>query len=230
MDTLAQFWPPFALNITAAAGERKVILRVVRDDDLVEMSNVNEADIYGPELPPYAFCWLNGPYPERVAASFQFRWNNRAQLKPESWSLDFVARDAETGEVIGGMDIRATNFAENRTAETGSWVLYKHQGIGYGSLIRHALIQLAFDVFGASRVETGWHEGNTASARVSEKLGYSVFLTDRTSPVYDGSLQPVIGAALSPDAYRRSDVTVTIDGVRPELAVMLGFAPAEPEH
>lgn len=227
MDTLAQFWPPFALTMTATDGERSIILRVVRDDDLVELSDITEADIYGSEVPSYAFVWLNAPYPERVAASFQFRWNNRAQLKPESWSLDFVARDANTGEVIGGMDIRATDFAKTRTVETGSWVFHKHQGSGYGSLMRHALIQLAFDVFGAARVETGWHEGNIASARVSEKLGYSVFPTDRTSPVYDGSLQPVIGAALSPEAYRRSNVVVTIDGVCPELGAMLGLTQAD---
>ncbi|MDO4761853.1 MAG: GNAT family protein [Corynebacterium sp.] len=229
MDDLARFWPPFGITITVTDGTRTLDLRVTRDDDLVALSDVQVEDIYGTHRPDYAFAWLNAPYPQRVTESLKFRWSHRAELTTDKWSLDFIAFN-ESGDVVGGMDMRAADFSSTRTADTGSWVFHKYQGQGYGSLMRHALAQLAFDHLGITRLKTGWHYGNSASAKVSEKLGYEIVESTETSPVFDGSMQPISVAVLSKENYQRGSVTTTITGITAELKEMLGCVPTTSTH
>jgi len=48
-------------------------------------------------------------------------------------------------------------------------------GPGLGTEARAAILALAFDGLGADAAESGYFEGNAASARVSEKLGYRIW-------------------------------------------------------
>ncbi len=48
--------------------------------------------------------------------------------------------------------------------------------------MRAAVLVLAFRGLGAVRAESSWLEGNEASRRVSEKLGYTKYVVGRKSP------------------------------------------------
>lgn len=73
---------------------------------------------------------------------------------------------------IGIQEVMATEFATLRTVETGSWLGLAHQGQGFGTEMRAAVLWLAFEGLGAQAALSGALEGNEASHRVSEKLGY----------------------------------------------------------
>nr|WP_324011076.1 GNAT family protein [Parvimonas sp. C2] len=146
----------------------------MRDEDIAAIAGVAPEDIYGADIPDYAFPWLFNPRMNTPAAAAQFRWTNRAQLRPEKWSLDFIVRDAHSGEILGTIDARAEDFATTREIATGSWVFHRFQGLGVGTLIRHAVVSFGLDYLGAQAMSTSWVAHNEASARVSQKLGYQV--------------------------------------------------------
>ena len=146
----------------------------MRDEDIAAIAGVAAEDIYGADIPDYAFPWLFNPRMNTPSAAAQFRWSNRAQLRPEKWSLDFIVRDADSGEILGTIDARAEDFAATREIATGSWVFHRFQGQGVGTLIRHAVVAFGLDYLGAQAMTTSWVAQNEASARVSQKLGYQV--------------------------------------------------------
>ena len=68
--------------------------------------------------------------------------------------------------------IDAEDFASTRTAETGSWLGQRFQARGFGTEMRAAVLELLFRGLGGHVATSGALDGNVASARVSEKLGY----------------------------------------------------------
>ena len=86
------------------------------------------------------------------------------------WRLDLLVW--EHGALVGTQGIGAKRFAEKRVASTGSWLGRAAQGRGIGTEMRAAVLELAFRGLGAAAATSGWLEGNAASGRVSEKLGY----------------------------------------------------------
>ena len=137
---MENIWPPFAVTIRACDDTgRGVDLRVMRDEDIACVATVCAADIYGTDIPEHAFPWLFDEKRNTPAAMAQHRWEHRAQLRANNWTLDFIARDAKTQELVGVVDLSAENFAAAREVQTASWVLRRFQGQGYGTLIRQAV-------------------------------------------------------------------------------------------
>jgi RimJ/RimL family protein N-acetyltransferase len=56
--------------------------------------------------------------------------------------------------------------------DTGSWLGLAHQGRGYGTEMRAAVLHLAFEGLGAVDARTDAFEDNAASYGVSRRLGY----------------------------------------------------------
>ncbi len=76
--------------------------------------------------------------------------------------------------------------------------------------MRAAVLELAFRGLGALAAESSWLEGNDASRRVSEKLGYVGYTLGEKSP----RGVPVVehGVEIERDAWR-CPVPVTIEGL-----------------
>jgi hypothetical protein len=66
----------------------------------------------------------------------------------------------------------AKQFAIIREVSTGSWLGAAYQRRGFGTEMRAAVLQLAFDHLGATAARSGAFTDNPASLRISEKLGY----------------------------------------------------------
>src|ERR1700761_6031241 len=60
-----------------------------------------------------------------------------------------------------------------RQCETGFWVRKSAQGRGFATEATNALLRYAFGALGMRRVRITHSEGNTASRRIAEKLGFS---------------------------------------------------------
>ncbi len=56
--------------------------------------------------------------------------------------------------------------------ETGFWVAPKYGGQGFATEAAHAAIRYAFGHLGAKAISIGYFEGNEASKRIVEKLGF----------------------------------------------------------
>jgi RimJ/RimL family protein N-acetyltransferase len=153
-------------------------LRLPTHDELVELRELARAGVHPPEEMPFAVAWTDEPYSEQwVVAFFE---EQLAKWAPTNWSLNLgVWLD---GELVGTQGIGAEKFAEERTVGTGSWLGQRFQRRGIGTEMRAAVLELAFRGLGAEVARSGAIEGNVASWRVSEKLGYRAVGTGTVSP------------------------------------------------
>jgi RimJ/RimL family protein N-acetyltransferase len=167
---------------------------------------------------PFRVAWTDGIGSPTFRDDFAvFHHNLRAGWNPESWHL--VLGVFAAGEPVGSQALDATDSAATRTVETGSWLGAAFQGRGYGTEMRTAILALAFDGLGAEAATSGALEGNRASARVSEKLGYEIVgegvATPRGEPVRE------VHFRLTRERWHAlAHVPVTIDGLEPCLPLL----------
>ncbi len=119
---------------------------------------------------PFRLPWTDRP--DLVERFAPYHRAARENWRPESWSLLLCVWFE--GEPVGAQDVRGENFAVTRRFETGSWLGAPFQGRGLGTEMRHAVLELGFAGLGAEAAVSGAFVGNTASERVSAKLGYEV--------------------------------------------------------
>jgi RimJ/RimL family protein N-acetyltransferase len=152
-------------------------LRLASDDELEELYRVAEAGIHPPEEMPFAVAWTDDLQHDAYLA------HHRGKLEswsPDDWGLELIVFFG--GQPVGAQGLRAQRFAETRRVVTGSWLGQPYQGQGIGTEMRVAALELAFRGLGAREAESGALDGNVASARVSEKLGYRQTGTSYVSP------------------------------------------------
>jgi RimJ/RimL family protein N-acetyltransferase len=138
---------------------------------LIRFGELARAGIHPEEFMPFRVPWTDGKdSPGFVDQFVAHHLALRRKWRPEHWML-LLGVWAE-GRPIGTQDLRAVRFAETRTVESGSWLGERYQRRGYGTEMRIVVLALAFNGLGANAAISGSFDGNTASARVSEKLGY----------------------------------------------------------
>jgi len=120
---------------------------------------------------------------------------------------------------VGVQDLTAHDFAARRSVLTGSWLGRDVQGRGLGTEMRAAALALAFDGLHALEATSGFIDGNRASARVSEKLGYADNGLDIRRLTPDGQPIHERRVRVTPQSWRRDLVPVTIEGLEPCLGL-----------
>jgi RimJ/RimL family protein N-acetyltransferase len=165
--------PLFALRLRTPRLE----LRLPTHDELVELREVARAGIHPPEVMPFFVPWTDEADAEDFVVAFHEA--ARAEWTPDHWNL-MLGVWAPDG-LIGSQGASSDGWIETRTAETGSWLGMRFQSRGYGTEMRTALVELLWAV-GARAITSGAVEGNAASARVSEKLGYRAVGTNVIAP------------------------------------------------
>ncbi|GAA4976190.1 RimJ/RimL family protein N-acetyltransferase [Nonomuraea thailandensis] len=163
---LAVLWPLLALRITTPRLE----LAIPDTDDLLHLAQAS-GDLQPEAQPRFQQAYLYEPSPQRERHLLQRHWRALAHWRPESWNLQLAIR--LDGIAVGLQNMWAADFATARTIETGSWITRTRQGHGYGTEARAAVLELAFAHLGAVEAHTSYVDGNTASERVSRKLGYT---------------------------------------------------------
>jgi RimJ/RimL family protein N-acetyltransferase len=130
---------------------------------------------------PFAVAWTDGAgKPGFVEGFLDFHLSHRRGWSVEDWSLELGVFAA--GEPLGCQGVSAKDFPAERLVITSSWLGRRFQGLGYGTEMRAAVLELAFGGLGAGAAVSGHVEGNVQSMRVSEKLGYE--------PAGEGTLEP----------------------------------------
>jgi RimJ/RimL family protein N-acetyltransferase len=82
----------------------------------------------------------------------------------------FAITDAETGDVIGSIDMRINRM---KTGHVGYWLAPEARGRGLTSAALLALSRWGFQRLGLGRVELVTDPDNIASQRVAEKAGFT---------------------------------------------------------
>jgi RimJ/RimL family protein N-acetyltransferase len=153
-------------------------LRLPTHEELVELRELARAGVHPAEEMPFAVAWTDEPYSEQWVVAFHEQ--QRDAWRPETWDLELGVW--ENGELAGVQALFGKDFAESRAVGTGSWLGQRFQRRGIGTEMRTAVLELAFRGLGAEVARSGAVDGNLASLRVSEKLGYRVVGSGTVSP------------------------------------------------
>lgn len=202
---MAHPWPLFDLRIRTPRLE----LRLPTDDDLLALSRLARAGVHDLASTPFLVAWDELPSPAFERQFLGHWWRTRGGWSPDAWTLGLAV--LAEGEPIGIQDLTARDFGRCRSVLTGSWLGLAHQRRGYGTEMRAAVLWLAFEELGALEAESGYLDGNGASARVSEKLGYipngERLVAPTGSPVTEHRVRA------TPGGWRRDLVPVTVEGM-----------------
>jgi RimJ/RimL family protein N-acetyltransferase len=166
--------------------------------------------VHPPDEMPFFTAWTDGiGKPGFVDEFVRFHVTQRREWRPEKWHL---LLGVWAGDELAGT--QGAELTEPGTAETGSWLGQRFQRRGLGTEMRGAMLALLFDGLGLAVATSGALEGNVASARVSEKLGYEPAGEDVASP--RGVAVRNRKFRLERDAWHAPFV-VEIDGLEPCL-------------
>ncbi|GAA1854383.1 GNAT family N-acetyltransferase [Asanoa iriomotensis] len=163
---LAEYWPLLALRVRVGPVE----LRPPSEADLAALAALAFDGVQKPGTRTFLTPWTDLPPAERARWVVQSTWSDFGDWTPASWSLGLAAlRD---GVVVGMQALRASSFGQLREVGTWSWLGLSHQGRGTGTLMRQAVLHLAFEGLGAEQAATASFVDNPAPLAVSHKLGY----------------------------------------------------------
>ena len=87
--------------------------------------------------------------------------------------LNLLGIEIATGQPVVWCGFHDIDW-KGRECNTGFWVRKSAQGRGFATESTNAMLRYAFGVFGMRRVGITHSEGNMASRRVVEKLGFSL--------------------------------------------------------
>ena len=156
-----------------------VELKYVDDQTALDLGRLAGAGIHGEAL-PFHTPWSRGSAVDVARNVYAYHSGLRSRFSVDDWSLEFAAR--LDGTLIGTQAFAAKRFTTTRSGESGSWLGRAYQGRGVGTLLRVAILSLAFDGLGAREVTTAAWADNSASNAVTRKLGYESngeFVDDR---------------------------------------------------
>lgn len=165
-DRLAAHLPAYALEVRTP----RLTLRFPDDADMVDLAELAALGIHDPDFLPFETPWSLVPSPRLERASIDFVSGARAKSRGDNWDLPLVT--VVDGRIAGVQAVAGDNWTARRTVATGSWLGREFQGQGLGKEMRHAVLQLSFDGFGAVRAETGAWVDNPSSIGVTTSLGY----------------------------------------------------------
>jgi RimJ/RimL family protein N-acetyltransferase len=188
-------------------------LRLGSREELLELGRLAERGVHPPEEMPFSVAWTDGIGTSGFLDGFvEFHEQSLASWSPEKWTLNLLVW--AKGTLVGTQGIGADLFAERRAVATGSWLGQVHQRQGIGTEMRAAVLELAFRGLGADLATSGWLEGNDASRRVSEKLGYREIGVRTESP---RGQSVVAHDVVIERAAWRPPIAVQLEGLEPCL-------------
>ncbi|GGL48593.1 GNAT family N-acetyltransferase [Halocalculus aciditolerans] len=166
--------------------------------DTVDLRTIEEADL------DVLRDAVNDP---RVRTTIGMRTpKNTAQER--EWLEEYVTDEdhvdlaiAADGETVGVVGLGPTDHPAG-SAELGIWVAPEHWGNGYATDAARTMTDYAFDTLRKHRVTARVFDGNDASRRVWEKLGYTHEAVHRDAHFHSGDYVDVHYYAVLEDEWR----------------------------
>jgi len=225
MPLLTSYWPVAGLRVqinagVAARSAGTLELRLPDDNDLAALAALAESGVHDPAVQPFAVPWTDAEPAIRARSVVQYHWRCLGGWSPDDWTLNMVV--VRDGVVVGSQGISAKDFGIVREVGTGSWLGRQHQGKGSGTVMRAAVLALAFEGLGAEYARSEAFTDNPASLGVSRKLGYTAdgvdLLAIRGRAVESRRLRIARAAWVAAGGASGLGIgDVTIDGLEPCL-------------
>lgn len=170
----------------------RLILRAPEMKDIPEIQTAKE------EVWDELQMWMSWAYDHQKPQSAMEEFiQNIDPAKPFDIAACF-AKDNGKFAVMGGiMDDGGGVFS------TGYWCARSQRGKGYATEATNAAIRYAFEALDAKRININYYEGNAASRRVIDKLGFTYVGTDK-----GGHLRCSDGAPLDVHRFTMTDPSV----------------------
>lgn len=217
--SVEELYPPLGLRVQAGPLE----LRPLQDADLDAYAALVTGELY-PDAEAeadYVFGWWHEAQREGALPSLRWIWRQRADFGPDAWRFTFGV--FEDGRLIGMQDLGATGFAVLRLVTSGSLLHPDARGRGLGTLMRRAVLTLAFDHLGALRAESRATLDNVRSRRVSAKVGY---LEQGTALRAEGEKAITeVCLVVTPQTFVRGPEPIAVAGLTPALRSLMGAEP-----
>ncbi len=214
-------WPLFDLRVRTPNLE----LRLPTDEDLIALARIARAGVIDEDRTAFLVPWHKLPSPAFERQFLLHFWADRGSWDPSKWQLPLAV--IADGQPIGIQEMIGHDFAIKHVIKSGSWLGRDFQGRGLGTEARAAILALAFDGLGADMAESGYIEGNAASARVSEKLGYRL-VGDEVYAI-EGKRALEMKVRVTRETWQSQLVPVTIEELEPCLKLM-GVGELGPEE
>jgi RimJ/RimL family protein N-acetyltransferase len=106
------------------------------------------------------------PFPYTLADAQAFL-TRAIERRAKGVGYSFAILCKANNAFIGGIGIHPEH-----EFELGYWLGRPFWGQGYATEAATRIVRFAFDELGAKKLTAGWYEGNEASSRVLEKLGF----------------------------------------------------------
>ena len=148
----------------------RYVIRSFEDRDAAAMAE----HVSNPNVTRTLAARFPSPYTERHAKA----WIDLCHLEAEP--VNFAITDND--DLVGGIGLTVQRGARRRAAEVGFWVAEAQWGKGIATEALRAFTDYAFSRFDLIRLFAYVFEGNVASARVLEKVGFT----------YEGTLESSI--------------------------------------
>jgi RimJ/RimL family protein N-acetyltransferase len=184
-------------------------LRPDDDEGLRELAALADAGVHPEAEMPFVQPWTRSP--DRGRAVLQHQWRCRGEVTPERWTVNFVVRAG--GAVVGTQGLSARSFALLREVRTGSWLGLAHQGRGFGTEMRAAVLAFAFDHLGARTARSSAFVDNARSHGVSRRLGYRADGTELVER--EGAATTDVRLLVDPAGFVRPGWTLQVEGLEP---------------
>ena len=165
---LADLWPTLKLRLETP----RLTLRIPNDDELARLAELAAEGVHRDGERPFLTPWTEGTPEERAEHVLRNHWGCLAEWSVSDWYLSMAVFPSGSGRPLGAVTLRAKDFPVTREVRTTSWLGLEHQGQGYGTEARTALLTLAFDHLDATDALTEVFQDNHASQGVSRRLGY----------------------------------------------------------
>ena len=169
--TISELYPPCGLVLRTP----DLVLRVPESDEVARrLACAAASGVHDADFMPFAHAWTDAEPVVVAQRALANVWRTRVRSEPpRSWELAFAVRmNEDPDNPIGVMNLVAADYPESRTVATSSWLAKTHQGRGYGTQMRAAVLALAFGGMGARRATTSAFTHNAPSLGVTRKLGY----------------------------------------------------------
>lgn len=213
-DPLVQVWPLFGLEIATP----RLVLTPVRDEHLPGLVDAVLAGIHDPADMPFSVPWTDAPRDVLITETAKHQWRLRAGVSAGEWTVNFAV--LHEGRVIGVQDLAARSFPLLRRVETGSWLTRAAHGRGFGTEMRAAVLQFAFDHLGATSAVSGAAAWNAASLGVSRRLGYVPNGT-ALAEARRGEVQVLQNLLLTREDFVRPDWVAEVRGLQAALTLLI---------
>ena len=139
----------------------KYVIRSFEDHDAAAMAEY----VSNPNVTRMLAARFPSPYTERHAKA----WIDLCHLEAEPVNFAIAYKN----ELIGGIGLTVQRGARRRAAEVGFWLAEEYWGKGIATEALQAFTDYAFSQFDLIRLFAYVFEGNVASTRVLEKVGFT---------------------------------------------------------